>query len=250
MAPKSRQTTSSRAYLDQGYEPSNQDIMCGRGGDLYFHPGNIAFRKILDRNKDRYFAARSKLEKSQIVVEILHVLREMGAKPVKFIRFDDHEQRWYTLNDEAAKQKIGQSIRAALIDQLDHKEQRGVVKVIGNAIQYIAEKTNKDKKGSLESDSASHSTQDSDIAFNALQWLPSIVGRTRNLTHPVSEITGRTKMLPIRRRISGEGVTSTIYETRYPSESPALGSSADWFTIGGLSLEECDLDAGMIDDIF
>lgn len=253
MPPKSRHASSlCRAYLEADYEPSNQDIMCGRGGDFFFHPGNIAFREILDSKKERYFASSSKLEKSRVVVEILQVLREKGGENegVKFIRFDDQQQRWYTLSDEAAKQKIGQSIRV-LTNQFDHKEEKkGVVKVIGSAIQYIAEKTNKHIIASSVSDSSCRRTQDKD-AFNSVRMIPCIFRSTRHdqQPQPVTEISETTQNIPIRSCVSGESANLTSYETHYLSEHPSLGSSADWFTVGGLLLEDSDV-VDMIDDIF
>ena len=203
-----------RAYMDEGYKPLKHDIICGRGAEIYFHPGNIAFRNVIDRNLGRYLAASSKFEKSQMVVEILYIL---GTEPAKFIRFDEHKQRWYTLDDEAAKQKIGQSIRDRT-HQLDPGTQ--AIKAIGSTMTGFARKTMKQKRGSLKSDLASH-----------------IVENVDSIT--LCQINGRM------RDHCGKDVSST----RFPFECPTLGSSEDWFTIGGLSTEDSDV-VGSIDNIF
>lgn len=204
----------ARAYLGEGYEPLKHDIMCGRGTDFYSHPGNRDFRNVILRNLPRYWATNSKLEKSQVVLEILHVLR---TEYVKFIRFDKHKQRWYTLGDGDAKRKIGQSIRD-ITHQLDPGTR--TVHAIGRPMKCFAKRTIKPKKGSSESDLASQFAEKVD-PFN----LELINGRMHSHC--------------------GDDVNSTRLCCNYPT----LESSEEWFTIGGLSKEDSDL-VGCIDDIF
>jgi hypothetical protein len=203
-----------RAYLDEGYEPLKHDIMCGRGADIYCHPGNMAFRNVINHNLHRYWATRSKLEKSQVVVEILHVLR---SEPVKFIRFDKHKQRWYTLGDEDAKRKIGQSIRD-ITHQLEPRTCN--VNAIGHTMKFFGRKMIKPK----------HCSPVSDLASDVLEKVE---------VFNFNQIHGRT---------SGH-CSDNVSSTHFSSDCSTLGSSDDWFTIGGLSTDDSDF-IGSIDDIF
>jgi hypothetical protein len=222
---KSRYT---RVYLEENYEPLTKDVACGRGADFYFHPGNIAFRNVLYHNLDRYCVSSTKLEKSQIVAEILHALHATDHEPVKFIRFDNRKQRWYILDEEAAKQKIGQSIREIIYRR--HPKPLVVKKANVRTIKYVAKAMVERLRGN---------------ANDTFEFTESA---------PVLEISGHYKNgLVVRHGNTGEGARSEDFSldnipVRYDSTS--LESSREWFTIGGLSQEDCSDVVDIIDDVF
>lgn len=205
-------------YLEELYEPSTKDVACGRGADYYFHLGNIAFRQLLYRYLDRYCAACTKSQKSQIVAEIFHVLCTTDDQPVRFIRFDNHKQRWYVLDIEAAKQKIGQSIREFI-------HRRYLNPQVFKAKVLDANQVAMKRIGRFRGD-ANHNIDIAEMSFSL----------TRNQTVPAVS----------------DGVRSDVFSredilVRY--ESNNLESSQEWFTIGGLSKEDSDV-VDMIDTVF
>lgn len=105
-----------KAELPEGYEPSPLDVLCGRGVECFNHSGNVAFRRVLEANLDRYTSARTKLEKSILVVEIVDMVRNSGGSvdSAKFLRMNHKTRRYYEIGDDAAS-KYGpqQAIRGA-----------------------------------------------------------------------------------------------------------------------------------------
>lgn len=228
--PKCRFT---RVYLEERYEPSAKDVACGRGADYYFHSGNIAFRHLLYRNLDRYCAASTKLEKSQIVAEVFHVLSTTDDEPVKFIRYDNHKQRWYVLDIEAAKQKIGQSIREFIHR---HYPNPRVFKAKALDEKYVAKKMVERFQGD-----ANDNFDVKEISLISLH----------NQTAP-AKISGHQDGLVVPHGNSSEGARSNLVSqedilARYESNTPE--SSQEWFTIGGLSKEDSDV-VDIIDNVF
>lgn len=46
------------------YEPTELDVLCGRGSGVFLHPGNQRFREIVHRHSQRYFQTSRRMEKS------------------------------------------------------------------------------------------------------------------------------------------------------------------------------------------
>lgn len=107
-----------KVYLSKGFKPSNIDILCSKGKRYYDSPGNYHFRQTIFQILPTYMKAQTKLEKSTIVNEILQIFRSQDAG---FIR-QDPDGRYYEIGDDAAREKIGQTIRDSLIRQDPEKQ--------------------------------------------------------------------------------------------------------------------------------
>lgn len=98
---------TEKQYLPEDYTPSDtMDVICGRGTECFRHKGNVAFRSIIDTKIDQYCAARSKLEKSITVVQVVDAVRSQSGphgKPIKFVRWDQKLHLWYEIGDDAAR---------------------------------------------------------------------------------------------------------------------------------------------------
>lgn len=92
--------------------PDKFDILCGRGLDYYENPGNQLFRQVIEGALPRYTTAATKHAKSSIVSSLVDVIRK--SSPNGFLRYDDEIRTWIKLDDYAARQKVGQTIREAL----------------------------------------------------------------------------------------------------------------------------------------
>jgi hypothetical protein len=93
--------------LPENYEPTDLDICSGRGKRNWNHAGNVAFRTLIQSQVEPYMAARSKNDKTAVVVRILEDMRMQGYS---FLKTND-EGRWYDMGDAQAKEKIGHGLR-------------------------------------------------------------------------------------------------------------------------------------------
>ena len=92
--------------------------LCGRGGNINSHPGNIVFRGWIAKRRESYNLADSKADKSRITAEIMQQVQELSP-PGRFLqKFDDSPRGRYTVNghwteidDLKALAKISQALR-------------------------------------------------------------------------------------------------------------------------------------------
>lgn len=103
-------SNNSITILPEGYEPKDFDVICAKGKYSYSHPGNKRFRSIVEASAEDYRSCKSKDNKSNIVMQIMTFCYENKGG---FIR-KDHSGNWYEIGDEAAREKIGQSLREAI----------------------------------------------------------------------------------------------------------------------------------------
>jgi hypothetical protein len=121
-ASSSSQLVSSRdenkkRYLPAGFKPSATDVVCGKGKECFNHPGNKRFRDVIDANLNRYQSASNKMEKSAIVNEIVDLIRKDCSYNGGFVRPETYSSRWFEIGDDAAREKVGQVIRDAMLKQ-------------------------------------------------------------------------------------------------------------------------------------
>lgn len=108
MITKNKDSRSSLNMLPMDFEPSNNDVLCGRGNVYSNHYGNQFFGKVIRDNITVYKEATSRPDKIKVVDGILDKIRDNGAR---FTKVDTQTERWYELNDVQAHQKIGHAIR-------------------------------------------------------------------------------------------------------------------------------------------
>jgi hypothetical protein len=111
--------------LPSGYEPSEYDVVCGRGKGSYNRPGNKRFRALVASRLPEYQAARSKLDKSMLINTIIDEVHALDDGKAQFIKFTKKEG-WHKISHEAAREKVGHSIReaAALLKNKPVKEEK------------------------------------------------------------------------------------------------------------------------------
>lgn len=97
---------------DQGVvlKPTEQDVLLGRGAGCWNHAGNQAFRELVGGYLKAYNDAILRIEKSNIVSEILKKVQERGGR---FLKKDPtkKEAKWYVVEKRQAIEKIGHAIR-------------------------------------------------------------------------------------------------------------------------------------------
>ena len=100
---------------------NNNDIICGRRGVALRHPGNIAYRKIVNMNKELY-AICLKNEKLNVSKSVVAAMRDIGGR---FLEREDGKTSndldeydedgkpiiWRDIGDKRAIEKTSQALR-------------------------------------------------------------------------------------------------------------------------------------------
>jgi hypothetical protein len=113
--------------LPLGFVPSAFDVICGKGKTAYEHVGNCRFRVTINLNLPAYREATSKLDKSLIVMSVVDMFRSLSPNG-GFIKQDHKTGRWYQITDHMCREKVGQTLREALIQQDPDKRAKKRVK--------------------------------------------------------------------------------------------------------------------------
>ena len=113
----STSASSATAILDPNYEPGAFDVVCGRGKGAYNRPGNRHFHKIVAECMPRYTQARSKIDKSVILSEIVDRVQSLidpkTERRAQFVQFSK-KGGWIVIGDDAAREKVGHAMREAM----------------------------------------------------------------------------------------------------------------------------------------
>lgn len=94
-------------------EPTDSDVLCGRGGTINTHPGNAKYRNLVEERKRVYLTARFKREKRLISESIIKEIRNQNP-PGRFLNRDTKDGDWYDIGDIKAREKTSQALRENL----------------------------------------------------------------------------------------------------------------------------------------
>jgi len=103
-------------------EPTNVDVLCGRGGKSNHHPGNVSYRKKVATIKKEYKLCTNKGEKKIIVEAIMNDIESCGGN---FLQKDtkkqtqdnkkgnggDNVSSWYVVDHSLVLKKVHQALR-------------------------------------------------------------------------------------------------------------------------------------------
>ncbi|CAJ1932669.1 unnamed protein product [Cylindrotheca closterium] len=103
-----QQQTPRSPLTAASYQPSGQDIICGRGRGSFLHEGNKAYLSLLRRNIHAYLHAKKRVDKSAIIDTLVLSLKERGFR---FLKQDDKNQRWYELSEQECYDRTAHAIR-------------------------------------------------------------------------------------------------------------------------------------------
>lgn len=103
-----------RTPLPYDFVPNNYTVLCGRGKEFFNAIGNRRFRIIVDMNLERYSNTQTKSQKSQIVSEIVEIIRGAGGG---FVKQNPKDGSWYEVGDSVAREKVGALFRDCLHEQ-------------------------------------------------------------------------------------------------------------------------------------
>jgi len=92
-------------------DPNENDVLCGRGGRINLHAGNVQFRDLIQATKPDYLAPSTrKMEKAHIAASIVHMIRTLDP-PGRFLKKERGTGTWFEIGDAKAIKKTGQALR-------------------------------------------------------------------------------------------------------------------------------------------
>lgn len=160
--------------------PTASDVLCGRGGRINSHRGNIRFRDIVGKSKHEYLAKdTSKLVKAHIAASVVTQIRNLHP-PGRFLKIDPTSGDWIDIGDDKARKKAGQALRE------DAKEVRKEIEKEGEETRskQSCEITNS-SSGTLDNDninvqthSGSHASTENNIISS-----PTMVSYSGDSSH-------------------------------------------------------------------
>lgn len=118
-APKETQTTRKRKTKKRRrpnydpkekvyVEPTDEDVLFGRGGRSNKHPGNIRYHAEKMKIQPRYLLA-TKEEKTDISQELVDIVKTWGGR---FLKLEEKTtDQWFVTTNIAARKKVSQALR-------------------------------------------------------------------------------------------------------------------------------------------
>ena len=118
--PSNRLPQGKDTPMPHGFTPGDYDVQCGRTGkQSYISTGNRRFRLLVQASLDSFERARTKLEKSLVVIYVVDTVRSQGGG---FVKQKKKTGGWVDIGDQLARDKVGHTLR----DFLKARQMRGV----------------------------------------------------------------------------------------------------------------------------
>jgi len=95
------------------FVPTEKDVICARGKAASRHPGNIMFRELIQSRIAEYSSAKTKMDKSVIVSQIVEQVRQASPNG-GFVKQNTDDNTWFEVGDSIAREKVGQCFRDLL----------------------------------------------------------------------------------------------------------------------------------------
>lgn len=90
-------------------EPTNNDVLYGRGGGTNHHQGNKRYRLLVEEKKVEYVNSK-RLDKPVVALNIVKKWREQSP-PGRFLKLDEKKGTWSDVGDKKAREKTSQALR-------------------------------------------------------------------------------------------------------------------------------------------
>eukprot|EP00980_Cylindrotheca_fusiformis_P017568 scaffold5516_cov105-Cylindrotheca_fusiformis.AAC.2 len=87
--------------------PSNNDVLWGRGKQIYWHPGNRVLRELVETYEDEYNGL-SRDDKTKLTHRIVSVVHGFSGR---FLKPDKESGMWMEVSDSEAREKVAHRFR-------------------------------------------------------------------------------------------------------------------------------------------
>ena len=92
-------------------EPTDRDVLLGRGGLTNHHKGNKLYREKIEDFKPYYQKLSSKDEKQEFSIMVVNFVHAYGGR---FLEKDVYSDGWLEVEKNKARKKVGQALREEL----------------------------------------------------------------------------------------------------------------------------------------
>ncbi len=90
--------------LGTDFCPGEYDVICGRGRRAARHVGNRRFKLVIQLYLDKYLRARTKSDKTLVVIEIVDIFRRVNGI---FVKPDSkHKGQWLQIGNQLVVSKV------------------------------------------------------------------------------------------------------------------------------------------------
>jgi len=117
------------SLLPEHYQPSDYDVVCGRGKGSYNRPGNKRFRAIVRQHIPEYQATKTKFDKSSVLYKIINCVKNQENGNARFVSC--RKGRYYEITDDKAREKVGHCLRET-IALLEQQQSRSSTDSVGS----------------------------------------------------------------------------------------------------------------------
>lgn len=93
-------------------QPTERDVLCGRGRHYFNHAGNMSLRSLIQQNMGDYLSCKRKSEKTRIIRCVMHAVLNNGGR---FLKFDAVIRGWFDGGLQVAKIRVGVAFRDAKV---------------------------------------------------------------------------------------------------------------------------------------
>jgi hypothetical protein len=104
------------AVLPPDFEPGQNSVIIGRTKKCYTSVGNLRLRDICLMHLPAYSKCSKKKDKSQVVSDIMQLIRESCPEGGAFVK-KDSSGRWHEVRDVMARERVASIFRDFLHDQ-------------------------------------------------------------------------------------------------------------------------------------
>ena len=107
--PKTAPVDDESPLPDGFVHLQDMDVVCGRGAPTQVHPGNQAYRNLIQKYEASYLCAK-RSDKPVIAIKVMETMKLRG---VRFVRRDRHPfgLGWIVLDEDKIYDKVCQSLR-------------------------------------------------------------------------------------------------------------------------------------------
>ena len=103
--------TGHDSYQEESFSKiGDEDVIFGRGGKTFGHPGNRLFRRLVFHNKDLYETLKNLTHRQFIALSIVRSIQRSGGK---FMKKKGKQELWSTVSTKEACIKTSQALRDA-----------------------------------------------------------------------------------------------------------------------------------------
>merc|ERR1740124_1362827 len=89
-------------------EPTSKDVLLGRAANVFHHPGNHRYRRLINLNLKRYMSCKTRLDKMILIRSLTETVLDDGK--VRFLRCSK-EGEWEETPFKIAIDKVSHALR-------------------------------------------------------------------------------------------------------------------------------------------